>query len=132
MLRIITSILAVIGLVAVLSHPLARQGLNAMAAFGGNIGSTLTKAAAKLGGTGTRLAVSTAPLTGADISALLPEDDGDAELGTEVESNSEPEKDEAVKEKTSPDADTQDDSGAELVKVLEIYKNAERDKRDDD
>ena len=132
MTRIFTSILAVVGLVVVLSLPQARKGLDAVAAFVGSIGSILTKAAAKPGGADTGLVVSPAPLTGADISALLPEDAGDVEPEMKAENESEPEKDEAIKEKTSPDEDTKDDSGAELVEVLEIYKNAERDKLDDD
>jgi|GEM_PF-6001741 len=132
MSRIFTYVLAVVGLGVVLSLPQARKGLDAVAGFFGNMGSALAKAADKpVGGAAAGVAVSTAPLPGADVSALLPDDTQEPGLGTDTENNSEPDKDDAVNEKPNQDEDAQDDSGAELVKVLEIYKNAERNKGND-
>lgn len=132
MVRIITYALAVVGLVVVLSHPLAKKGLGAVRGLYDNMGATLTKAADKRGGAETGISASAAPLTAEELAALLPKDDIETEGVAEMAPDAGADKDEAVKEPVSPEDAAQDAAGAELVKVLEIYKNAEKDSDNSD
>ena len=123
MMRYITSLLAVIQLVALLSHPQVRKIIHTGAELCGRMGAALVKEVSKPGGAKAGVAVSTMSLTSTDITALLPDFPVEPETGANA--GKEPEGKEIAKEKLSPEEAALQAAGEEIVNALEIYKAAE-------
>jgi len=130
MMRYITSLLAVIQLVAILSHPQVKKIIHTGAALCGRMGAAIIKEVSKPRGTEAGVAVSTMSLTSTDITGLLPEFPVDPETG--VNAGKEPEKKEIAKEKLSPEEAALQAAGEETVNALEIYKAAESENGEED
>lgn len=117
-MRAITTILALIGLATVLTHPQARKGAHALLEVGGHIAAALARQAP--GGAAATVAVSTAA-TGAAAVAVPAEGEVAPELpGPEsVEGDTVEPCLPQNAEETAPESDTS--------RVLKIYEDAERD-----
>lgn len=126
MLRFFTYILAAVGFLAVLSHPLTRRGLDALTGLWDKSGSALVIAANKPESTAA-VVISTAVPVGAETASLPPEAVGEADAGVETATNGEAEKEAVIQPEAGAGEDAESEAGAESVKVFDIYKTAEAD-----
>lgn len=118
-------LMAIIGLLTVASHPLARKVAHAGIRLGWQAGSALSREMAQPASGETVLAVSTAVPVGADITALLPSATEVAEPVTVPEIA-----DDAVKKTEAKEVPAEEDvhalEDAERGKVLAIYAQEEQ------
>jgi len=127
MLRFFTYILAAVGLLAVLSHPLTRQGLDVLTGLWSKSGSVLVMAANKSESLAAVVTAATAAPVVVETASLTPEVRGEADAGVETATSGEAEKDVVIQPEAGSGEDAESEAGGESGKVFEIYKNADAD-----